>query len=83
MPADLWTGPGRVIRVMPLAHPHFEGFEWVLDEESGAIVSSFYGGRYRLYIHPTDALRRDAWRPTLEGGTRQSDAQAGDQEDQT
>jgi len=83
VPADLWTGPGRVIRVMPLAHPHFEGFEWVLDEESGEIVSSFYEGRYRLYIHPTDALRRDAWRPTLEGGTRQSDAQAGDQEDQT
>jgi hypothetical protein len=66
-PAELWTEPGRVIRVMPPPHPHFEGFEWILDPASGEIVSSFYGSRYELHIHPTDAKRREAWRPALEG----------------
>lgn len=64
-PAELWEGELRVIRVMPPPHPHFAGFDWVLDEESGLILSSFYGSRYELHIHPTDAERRDQWRPQL------------------
>jgi hypothetical protein len=75
-PSELWMEPARVIRVMPPAHPHFEGFEWILDEENGEIVSSFYGSRYQLHIHPTDALRREAWRPALEGGSARRDTPA-------
>jgi hypothetical protein len=82
-PAELWTEPGRVIRVMPPAHPHFEGFEWVLDEESREIVSSFYGSRYRLHIHPTDAMRRETWRPALEDEPARRATPAQDTEEQT
>jgi hypothetical protein len=82
-PSELWTDPVRVIRVMPPAHPHFEGFEWILDEESGEVVSSFYGTRYRLHIHPTDAIRREAWRPALEGGPARRDTSATGPEERT
>ena len=61
-PAELWAGPLRLMRKMPPPHPHFEGFEWVLDAESGRIVSSFYGARYQLHVHPLDQLEREAWR---------------------
>lgn len=57
-PSELWQGPRRVLREMPPAHPHFEGFEWVIDPASGEIVSSFYGSRYRLHFHPEDEARR-------------------------
>ena len=59
---DLVTGPDPVLRRLPGAHPHFDGFEWTLDEETGSIVSSFYRARYELHVHPSDARRRDRWR---------------------
>lgn len=61
--ADLLAGPDPVLRRLPPAHPHFGAdFEWVIDEESGQIVSSFYRRRYGLHIHPLDAERRERWR---------------------
>ena len=61
-PAELWHGPRRVMQKMPPPHPHFEGFEWVFDPQSGQIVSSFYGTRYRLHFLPGDQAQRDSWR---------------------
>jgi hypothetical protein len=60
-PSELWSGAHRVIRVMPPPHPHFSGFEWQLDEQGEEIVSSFYGGRYRLHVHSFDAERKRKW----------------------
>lgn len=65
-PAELWSGPTRVIRRMPPPHPHFEGFAWSLDPESNEIVSTFYKGRYRLHINEGDVAMREEWRRQLE-----------------
>ncbi len=59
---DLLRGPEPVLPGLPPAHPHFAGWEWVLDRESGEIVSSFYGSRYELHFHPRDVARREEWR---------------------
>ncbi len=67
-PADLWEGHDRVIARMPPAHPHFPGFAWEIDEETREIVSSFYGGRYRVHVHPLDAERQRKWRGELADG---------------
>jgi tetratricopeptide (TPR) repeat protein len=60
--SELWEGPLRVLREMPPPHPHFEGFTWAIDPETGEIVSTFYKSRYRLHFHPQDAQRRARWR---------------------
>lgn len=61
-PSELWQGPLRVLRAMPPPHPHFPGFEWLIDPKNGQIVSSFYKTRYRLHIHPADEKLRESWR---------------------
>jgi hypothetical protein len=61
-PAELWAGPLRVLREMPPAHPHFEGFEWVIDPATDEFVSSFYGSRYHLHFVSDDEARRARWR---------------------
>ena len=66
---DLAVGSGRVLVDLPPAHPQFEGWEWALDT-NGRIVSSYYGSRYELHIHPLDRERRKKWRSRL----RESDA---------
>jgi hypothetical protein len=63
---DLIAGPGPVLSRLPAAHPHFPGFEWTLDGESGQIVSSFYESRYRVHVHPLDAERHERWRAERE-----------------
>jgi hypothetical protein len=60
--ADLVLGARPVLAALPPAHPHFPGFVWRLDPDSGRIVSSFYGRRYELHIHPFNRARRDEWR---------------------
>jgi hypothetical protein len=55
---DLTRGPKRVLRAIP-EEPH--GWEWVIDPETDRIVSSYYGHRYELHFHATDAARRKAW----------------------
>jgi hypothetical protein len=59
---DLLAGPNPVLRVLPRAHPHLDGWAWVLNPESGEIVSSFYGSRYQLHEHPSDRARRARWK---------------------
>lgn len=59
---DLVRGPNPILPVLPGAHPHFDDYDWVLDEESGQIVSSFYGSRYALHTTPRDDERRARWR---------------------
>lgn len=58
---ELWSGPRRVIDLPPAAHPHFQDHAWILDRESGEIVSSFYRARYRLRSHASDLERRRRW----------------------
>ena len=64
---DLMGGPHPVLAALPPAHPHFPGFAWKLDPESGRIFSSFYGRRYELHLHPFDRARRDEWRRRAAG----------------
>ncbi len=59
--AELTRGTDPVLRTLPAAHPHFASFAWELAPESGEIVSSFYGSRYRLHDHPLDRARRERW----------------------
>ena len=63
---DLVRGPNPVLRRLPSAHPHFPGFEWKLDPETGEIFSSFFKGRFRPHLHPLDRARRERWRPEIE-----------------
>jgi hypothetical protein len=58
---DLTRGADPVLRALPAAHPHFAGFAWELAPESGEIVSSFYGSRYRLHDQEQDRARRERW----------------------
>lgn len=64
---DLLLGERPVLRALPPAHPNFAGFRWTLDEESGRIVSSFYGARYRPHAQASDEERRQRWRSQPEG----------------
>ncbi len=63
---DLARGPRRLLPQLPPAHPVLKGWSWKLDEETGHIVSSYYGNRYQLHVHPLDRQRRERWRPQLE-----------------
>lgn len=60
--AELLGGPDPVLTALPAAHPNVTGFTWVLDQESGQIVSSFYRSRYELHVHPLDRARQERWR---------------------
>ncbi len=59
---DLTAGASPILRGIPPAHPHLDGFRWQLDSDTAEIVSSFYGKRYQLHVHPTDRLRQERWR---------------------
>ncbi|MEN8185253.1 MAG: hypothetical protein ABFS46_22245 [Myxococcota bacterium] len=36
--------------MLPALPPELHGWEWVLDPDSGRIVSSYYGKRYQLHF---------------------------------
>lgn len=59
---ELVRGPNAPLNSLP-PEPH--GWEWVLDRESGAIVSSYYGWRYQLHLGERDRKRREAWSQRL------------------
>jgi hypothetical protein len=69
---DLVRGPSPLLRRLPPAHPHFPGFEWALDPETGAIVSSFYRARYRARMQPVDRARRERWRHEVDARQQES-----------
>ncbi len=63
--ADL-AGPDGVLRRLP-REPH--GWEWEIDAETGEIVSSWYGERYRLHSDPEARAQIDGWRVSPEEPT--------------
>ncbi len=65
--ADLLAGPDPVLRQLPRAQLDLDGFEWILDPETGQIVSSYYGIRYQLHEGESDRARRERWRELREG----------------
>lgn len=60
--SDLLQGPNPVLEQLPRAQLYLDGFEWMLDPESGEIVSSFYGSRYELHVTASDRARQARWR---------------------
>jgi len=76
-PAELWSGPLRVLAVEPPAHPEVAGQRWLLDAQSGEIVSSFYNRRYRVHVHPMDEAQRRRWREERDGGPAHAAAAGG------
>lgn len=71
---DLVSGPNPVLRRLPPAHPHFQGFEWTLTPETGEIHSSFYRGRFRTHVHRRYREQKERWRQELEAEAEGSDA---------
>ena len=53
---DLLAGADPVLRELP---PELHDWEWVIDEESGRIVSSWYGSRYEPLLHPAVEKERE------------------------
>jgi len=64
--ADLLAPPNPVLKKLPRAQLFLDGFEWVLDEETGQIVSSFYRSRYELHVTESDRARQKRWREMRE-----------------
>ena len=56
---DLASGPEPVMKRLP---PEVNGWEWVLDEETGEIESSFYGIRYRPLNHGRGKAEQEEFR---------------------
>jgi len=73
---DLLLGEVPVLRALPAAHPHFPGFAWTLEPETGVIVSSFYKARYEPRVHRLDRERRERWRTQLEAARADADAES-------
>jgi hypothetical protein len=65
--SDLLAGPDPILRELPRAQLHLDGFDWILDPETGQITSSFYGIRYQLHEVASDRARRERWRELREG----------------
>jgi len=53
---ELTAGSDPVLRELP---PELHGWEWVLDPDSGRIVSSWYGSRYEPFVHPAVRAERE------------------------
>ena len=49
---------GQILSALP-PEPH--GWEWVLDDDSPDIVSSYLWRRYELNFSPGERKRREAW----------------------
>jgi hypothetical protein len=64
--SDLLAGPDPVLPHLPRAQLHLDGFEWILDPETGQIVSSYYRSRYQLHEAESDRARRQHWREQAE-----------------
>ena len=52
---ELLEPPDPVLAELP---PEIHGWEWVIDPETGRIVSSWYNGRYELHIHAREQAHR-------------------------
>jgi hypothetical protein len=65
--SDLLAGPDPILQQLPRAQLYLDGFEWILDPETGQIVSSYYRSRYQLHEVASDRARRQRWREQREG----------------
>jgi len=81
-PAELWSGPQRVMQAEPPPHPRFPSL-WRLDPEFHEIVSTYYGRRYRLHFHADDAERRRKWREETTDGEGEDAGEAAPSEART
>jgi hypothetical protein len=70
--SDLLDGPSPILKGLPRAHSHFDGFEWYLDPKTGQVTSSYYKARYRLHVTPSDRSRQERWRSQKQSETRSS-----------
>jgi len=64
---DLLAGPHPVLKRLPRAQQVLDGFEWILDPETGEIVSSYYRSRYHLHEDDADRARKQRWRAQRDG----------------
>jgi hypothetical protein len=64
--SDLLSGPDAILERLPRAQLHLDGFEWILDDKTGQIVSSYYKSRYQLHEGEGDRARRQRWRELRE-----------------
>jgi len=64
---DLLAGADPVLKQLPRAQLHLDGFEWILDPQTGQIVSSYYRIRYRLHETESDRVRKQRWREQGDG----------------
>lgn len=70
---DLVEGPNRVLELLPNPEPDAlpaslsRGSAWVVDTESGRIVSSYLGKRYEVHYSGFDKVRLDAWKQDRAG----------------
>jgi hypothetical protein len=62
---DLVRGPDPVLAKLPR---ELHGWEWVIDPESGRIVSSWYGARYELRFQGTHPVREQTARGPAPAG---------------
>jgi len=72
--SDLLAGPNPVLKHLPRAQLHIDGFEWILDPDSGQIVSSYYRTRYQLHETAGDRARKQRWREQADGAEKRADA---------
>jgi hypothetical protein len=66
--AVLPTLPGAEPSALPL--PLRRGSKWVIDAETGEIVSTYYGSRYRLHMDAQSRSRQRATRERTEAAVR-------------
>jgi len=64
---DLLAGPHPVLQRLPRAQQVLDGFEWILDPQTGEIVSSYYRSRYQLHEDDADRARKQEWRAQRDG----------------
>ena len=62
---DLVAGPDPVLRELP---PEVHGWEWVVSDRTGEIVSSFYKARYEVH----EVFRPDKFKPSTVTGRNET-----------
>jgi hypothetical protein len=73
---ELLEGSAPVLRELPRAQMHLDGFTWELDEQ-GRIVSTFYRNRYQLHVTDSDRARQKRWREMREQQQREDTSAGG------
>jgi hypothetical protein len=73
---ELVSGESPLLDSLPAAEPSAlpaslrRGSQWLLEPESGRIVSTYYGKRYQLHMGASDRARAENWAREREAGER-------------